>query len=73
MTKKEKSATSDPMGDIKKLLIMQTLALGFKQKDVAEMLGVSAATMSGLIPRSVGNAARQLARTRTAPEEGAAE
>ena len=51
---KENENDALPDGDsIKNLPILQLLMNGAKQSDIAAMLGVSAATMSRMIPKSV--------------------
>lgn len=37
----------------RKLLMLQVLAAGYKQKDLAAALGVSAATMSRMMPKGL--------------------
>lgn len=39
---------------VKMLLILQLLGQGFKQAQIAKMLGVSEATMSRMLPSGVG-------------------
>lgn len=39
------------MQDIKKLMILQLLAIGYKQKQIAAVLGISPATMSRMLPK----------------------
>jgi DNA-binding transcriptional regulator LsrR (DeoR family) len=39
--------------DIKKLLILQSLALGYQQRHLAATLGVSEATLSRMLPRGL--------------------
>ena len=41
------------MEAIKKLLILQSLAMGYQQKHVAAMLGVSDATLSRMLPKGM--------------------
>jgi DNA-binding transcriptional regulator YdaS (Cro superfamily) len=38
---------------VRKLLMLQALAVGYKQKQLAATLGVSEATLSRMIPKSV--------------------
>src|SRR5712691_10121594 len=65
----------DPMNDdnmktllqemqwVRKLLMLQTLAAGYKQKHLAAALGVSSATMSRMMPKGI---AKQTATARAA-------
>ena len=41
------------MKDLKMLTILQLLGTGVKQRQIAQMLGVSEATMSRMIPKGV--------------------
>jgi DNA-binding transcriptional regulator LsrR (DeoR family) len=41
------------LSGIKKLLMLQLLAIGYKQKDLAAVLGVSEATLSGMLPKGI--------------------
>jgi predicted transcriptional regulator len=41
------------LSGIKKLLMLQLLAIGYKQKDLAAVLGVSEATLSGMLPKGL--------------------
>jgi DNA-binding transcriptional regulator LsrR (DeoR family) len=49
--------TPDPllkeMQDIKMLMILQLISAGTKQGDISQMLGVSDATISRMIPKAV--------------------
>jgi predicted transcriptional regulator len=38
---------------IKKLMMLQLLAIGYKQKDLAAVLGVSDATLSRMLPKGI--------------------
>ena len=40
---------------VRKLLTLQALALGYKQKHIAAALGVSEATMSRMMPKGLPN------------------
>lgn len=39
--------------DVKKLLMLQLLAQGYKQKDLAATLGVSPATLNRMLPKGL--------------------
>jgi hypothetical protein len=39
--------------DIKKLLMLNSLAMGYQQKHLAAALGVSAATLSRMLPKGL--------------------
>ena len=52
-------AILDELGAIKKLLILQLLASGYRQKQVAATLGVSEPTLSRMLPKGI---AKDLAR-----------
>lgn len=41
------------LGAIKKLLVLQALASGYKQKHIAATLGISDATLSRMLPKGV--------------------
>lgn len=43
----------EEMKSVKMLLILQLLAMGIKQRQIALMLGISAATMSRLLPKGL--------------------
>lgn len=38
---------------VKKLLVLQLLAMGYKQKHIAAALGVSEATLSRMLPKGI--------------------
>ena len=50
MTSEPAKESSSDMADVKKLLILQLLVSGVKQKHIAAMLGISDATMSRMLP-----------------------
>jgi hypothetical protein len=50
MNDKDSKLLLEELQAIKKLLILQLLGAGFKQKQIASMLGIHEATMSRLIP-----------------------
>lgn len=52
MEKNEISQLISEMEAIKKLLVLQLLNSGTRQKLIASMLGISEATMSRMIPKS---------------------
>jgi DNA-binding NarL/FixJ family response regulator len=51
MNETNADAILNEMKSVKMLLILQLLAMGLKQKQIALMLGVSDATMSRLLPK----------------------
>lgn len=51
--KNEKELLQD-LKDLKKLMILQLLNAGVKQRPIARMLGISEATMSRMIPKGLG-------------------
>ncbi len=53
MKDKDAETLIKEMEAVKKLLIMQLLVGGARQKDVAQMLGVSEATMSRMLPKGM--------------------
>lgn len=50
---KEKDELLDEMRALKMLLILQLLRQGVKQGQIAAMLGISAATMSRMLPKGI--------------------
>lgn len=46
-------ALLDEMKSVKMLLILQLLGMGMKQRQIALMLGISAASMSRLLPKGL--------------------
>lgn len=48
---------------VRKLLMLQTLAAGYKQKQIAAALGVSEATLSRMMPKNI---AKQIPAARIA-------
>jgi predicted transcriptional regulator len=54
---KDIKALIDEIAAVKKLLILQLLGNGFRQKEIAQMLGVSEATMSRMLPKGISAAA----------------
>jgi predicted transcriptional regulator len=53
MTAEDSKALLEEMQAIKKLLILQLLSHGYKQKHVAGALGVSEATLSRMLPKGL--------------------
>ena len=51
MTDPNAKALVEEMQAIKKLLILQLLAMGYKQKNIASSLGISEATLSRMLPK----------------------
>jgi predicted transcriptional regulator len=43
----------EELSGIKKLMMLQLLAIGYKQKDLASVLGVSEATLSRMLPKGI--------------------
>jgi len=53
VTEDNAKALLQEMQAIKKLLMLQSLAMGYKQKHLAGALGVSEATLSRMLPRGL--------------------
>lgn len=51
MTDAEAKSLVEELQAIKKLLILQLLAMGYKQKQIASSLGISEATLSRMVPK----------------------
>ena len=51
MIENNTQALIEEMQAIKKLLMLQLLAMGYKQKHIAAALGVSPATLSRMLPK----------------------
>lgn len=47
----------EEMQAVKKLLMLQLLAMGYKQKHIAAVLGVSDATLSRMLPKGLSKSA----------------
>lgn len=58
MTDETTNALADEMRAVKKLLMLQALAAGYKQKDLAATLGVGEATISRMLPKGLTKVAR---------------
>ena len=58
------------MQAVKKLLMLQLLAMGYKQKHIAATLGVSDATLSRMLPKGMAKESPKggMARAVTLPE-----
>ena len=41
------------MQSVKKLMMLQLLAVGYKQKQIAAALGISEATLSRMLPKGI--------------------
>lgn len=54
MTNEDAKALIEEVQGMKKLLILQLLAMGYKQKHIAATLGVSDATLSRMLPKGIG-------------------
>ncbi len=55
MTEKEEKLLLQETQWIRKLLMLQVRAAGYKDKHIAAALGVSPATMSGMMPKGLPN------------------
>lgn len=55
------------MEAVKKLLILQLVKQGIRQKDIAQVLGVSEATLSRMMPRTVTGKQRSTGGTDDGP------
>jgi|Hof3ISUMetaT_23_FD_contig_21_388653_length_430_multi_4_in_0_out_0_1 hypothetical protein len=53
MAQTAKDPLLEEMVAIKKLLMLQLLAAGYKQKHLAATLGVSEGTLSGMLPKGI--------------------
>lgn len=53
MREADTKSLKDEMQSIKMLLILQLLAIGYKQKHIAAVLGVSDATLSRMLPKGL--------------------
>jgi len=53
MTEKDAKLLIEEMQSVKKLLVLQLLGSGFKQKQIALILGISEATMSRMLPKGL--------------------
>lgn len=53
MTDADAKALVGEMEAVKKLLMLQLLAFGYKQKHIAAALGVSEATLSRMLPKGL--------------------
>lgn len=53
MTKHSDNGLLQEMQAIKKLLMLQLLAQGYKQKDLSAVLGMSEATLSRMLPKGL--------------------
>lgn len=53
MTDSDLKTLTQEMTWTRKLLMLQTLASGYKQKQIAAVLGVSEATLSRMMPKNI--------------------
>ena len=53
MTDGDVKTLIEEMQAVKKLLMLQLLAMGYKQKHIASVLGVSDATLSRMLPKGI--------------------
>lgn len=53
MVQSTDDALLEELAAIKKLMMLQLLAVGYKQKDLAAVLGVSDATLSRMLPKGI--------------------
>lgn len=63
MTDADAKALIGEMEAVKKLLMLQLLAMGYRQKHIASALGVSEATLSRMLPKGI---------SKDVPKKGAA-
>ncbi|MFL6726641.1 MAG: hypothetical protein ACJ8FS_09025 [Sphingomicrobium sp.] len=54
MTDQDAKALVKEMRDVKMLLILQMLNAGVRQRQIANALGISEATMSRMLPKGLG-------------------
>lgn len=59
MSSENSAEQAADLADLKKLMILQLLSSGVKQKHIAAMLGISDATMSRMLPAGL---ARELSK-----------
>lgn len=59
MTSDQADLLISEIQSVKKLMMLQLLAIGYKQKQIATVLGVSEATLSRMLPKGL---AKDLAR-----------
>lgn len=59
---------AEELRDIKMLPVLQSLALGYKQKHVAAALGISEATLSRMFPKGIARDLAKVAKRRAYPE-----
>jgi len=53
MNDNQSKALIEEVESVKKLLILQLLAIGYRQKQIASALGVSEATLSRMLPKGL--------------------
>ena len=53
MANTDTKALVDEIQAVKKLLILQLLAMGYKQRHIASVLGISEATLSRMLPKGI--------------------
>lgn len=60
---------ANEMRDVKILIILQLLRMGVTQSQIASALGVSPATMSGMLPKGLGAALRKQSKDNELEDE----
>lgn len=70
MSKKQADELIVEIRAVKKLLILQLLAAEVSQRQIAAMLEISEATMSRMIPRTVGKPKRAAAKSTNEAGDG---
>ena len=60
MTDSDVKKLVDEMESVKKLLMLQLLAMGYKQKHIASVLGISDATLSRMLPKGISKDAAKV-------------
>jgi len=54
MANEEGGSLAQEMQAVKKLMLLQLLAMGYKQRQLAATLGISEATLSRMLPKGIG-------------------
>ena len=60
MTEPDVKKLVDEMESVKKLLMLQLLAMGYKQKHIASVLGISEAKLSRMLPKAISKDAAKV-------------
>lgn len=71
MAAQTESSLAADLHDVKMLLVLQALAAGCHGKHIAAALGVSEATVSGMLPKGFAKEIAKIAERRFGAEKGA--